>query len=106
MKTAVAQEREVLIKLLQTEGSKKFEKDWLLRMSTPALAKKWCDILHTEKIKEIQRKAPPKNIMPKNDKFQTQSQFKTMKSEQPPTSTQNDLSKSSPPKKVLQITRS
>jgi hypothetical protein len=59
--------------LLQTDGSKKFEKDWVLRMSTPALAKKWYDILHAEKIKEIQKKSPPKNITSKNDKYQAQS---------------------------------
>jgi hypothetical protein len=72
VKTTVVLEREVHIKLLQAEGSKKFEKDWVLRMSSAGLAKKWYDILHAEKIKEVQRKSPHKST-PKNDKNQTHS---------------------------------
>ncbi len=72
VKTAVVLDREVHIKLLQSEGSKKFEKDWVLRMSSMDLAKKWYDILHAEKIKEVQRKSPQKTT-PKHDKNQMNS---------------------------------
>jgi hypothetical protein len=61
IKTVVVLEKELHIKLVQAEASKKIEKDWILRMSSAGLAKKWYDRLHHEKITEIQKKSTPKN---------------------------------------------
>ena len=47
--------------MLQTEANKKVEKDWILRMSTTNLAKKWYDRLKQEKMIEMQKKSTLKN---------------------------------------------
>lgn len=61
MKSVLVLDKELHIKLLQTQASKKVEKDWILRMSTTTLAKKWYDRLQQEKMIEMQKKSTPKN---------------------------------------------
>lgn len=56
LKSFVINERELHIKLVQLEGNHKLEKDWILRMSTPLLVKKWHDKL--QKKPESPKKLP------------------------------------------------
>jgi hypothetical protein len=90
LRSFVLNERELHIKVVQSDGARKLEKDWNLRMASPALAKKWYDRLQREKLVVSTNKVTPK-IEKSNEHF-----FKSKKTE----------SKLSPVKKQMQITRS
>ncbi len=45
IKSFVVNDRELHIKLIQQQGNRKLEKDWILRMANPLLVKKWYDKL-------------------------------------------------------------
>lgn len=60
LKTFVVNERELRIKVTQTDGTRRLEKDWNLRLATPLLAKKWYDRLQREKVLETAKKSSPK----------------------------------------------
>ncbi len=58
IKSFVVNDRELHIKLIQQQGNRKLEKDWILRMVNPLLVKKWYDKLQKKPQSESPKKQP------------------------------------------------
>lgn len=64
IKNLLTKENELTIRYAFVDGTKRIERSWVLRMTNPAMAKKWYDRLQREKTNEAIKRSPKKESAP------------------------------------------